>query len=60
MIEKHIKISSKECAHFDEIALDVKYEFPPRVQYVRSSENILGKDVKKIFKSEHHKYSKKN
>jgi sialic acid synthase SpsE len=40
MIEKHIKVSSNEWAHFDETALDVNYEFPSWVQYVRSSENI--------------------
>tara|TARA_Y100000389_G_C17471200_1_gene531179 strand:+ start:10768 stop:12195 length:1428 start_codon:yes stop_codon:yes gene_type:complete len=60
MIEKHIKVSSNEWAHFDETALDVNYEFPSWVQYVRSSENILGKNIKKILKSEHHKYPKKN
>jgi len=60
MIEKHIKINSNEWAHFDETALDVNYEFPSWVQYVRSSENILGKNIKKILKSEHHKYPKKN
>jgi N-acetylneuraminate synthase len=48
MIEKHIKINSNEWAHFDETALDVNYEFPSWVQYVRSSENILGKNIKKI------------
>lgn len=56
MIEKHIKISANTWAHFDETALDVNYEFPSWVQYVRSSEIILGDGVKKINKSEHHKY----
>lgn len=56
MIEKHIKVSRNEWAHFDETALDVNYEFPSWVQYVRSSEKILGKGIKKILKSEHHKY----
>lgn len=57
IIEKHIKFSSNKWAHFDETALDVNYEFPSWVQYVRSSENILGDEIKKIYKSEHHKYS---
>ena len=57
MIEKHIKVSANTWAHFDETALDVNYEFPSWVQYVRSSEIILGDGVKKINKSEHHKYS---
>lgn len=56
MIEKHIKINTKEWAHFDETALDVNYEFPMWVQYIRCSENLLGNRVKKIYKSEHHKY----
>jgi sialic acid synthase SpsE len=60
MIEKHIKVSSNAWAHFDETALDVNYEFPSWVQYVRSSEKILGNNIKKILKSEHHKYPKKN
>ena len=57
ILEKHIKISTNKWAHFDETALDVNYEFPSWVQYVRSSENILGNKIKKIQKSEHHKYS---
>ena len=57
IIEKHIKVSANKWAHFDETALDVNYEFPYWVQYVRSSENILGDEIKKIYKSEHHKYS---
>lgn len=57
IIEKHIKVGSNTWAHFDETALDVDYEFPSWVQYVRSSENILGEEIKKINKSEHHKYS---
>lgn len=56
IIEKHIKISENKWGHFDETALDVNYEFPYWVEYVRSSENILGDEVKKINKSEHHKY----
>ena len=57
IIEKHIKVSENNWTHFDETALDVNYEFPSWVQYVRSSENILGEEIKKIHKSEHHKYS---
>lgn len=57
IIEKHIKISENKWGHFDETALDVNYEFPYWVKYVRSSENILGDEIKKIYKSEHHKYS---
>ena len=57
IIEKHIKVSSNKWAHFDETALDVNYEFPSWVQNVRSSEKILGDEIKKISKSEHHKYS---
>jgi len=57
IIEKHIKLSSNKWAHFDETALDVNFEFPSWVKYVRSSENILGNEIKKIYKSEHHKYS---
>ncbi len=56
MIEKHIKVHTNKWAHFDETALDVNYEFPFWVQYIRSSENILGSEIKKIQKSEHHKY----
>ena len=56
MIEKHIKVSTNKWAHFDETALDVIYEFPFWVQYIRSSEKILGNKTKKIQKSEHHKY----
>ncbi len=56
LIEKHIKINTKKWAHFDETALDVNYEFPSWVQHVRSSEKLLGNKVKKIYKSEHHKY----
>ena len=56
MIEKHIKVSSNKWAHFDETALDVKYEFPYWVQFVRASEKILGNGKKRILKSEHHKY----
>lgn len=43
-------------AHFDETALDVNYEFPLWVQYIRCTENLLGNRIKKIYKSEHHKY----
>jgi sialic acid synthase SpsE len=60
MIEKHIKIGKNKWAHFDETALDVNYEFPSWVQHVRSSEKILGSKIKKILKSEHHKYPIKN
>ena len=56
MIEKHIKVSTTKWAHFDETALDVNYEFPFWVQYIRSSELILGNKRKKIQKTEHHKY----
>jgi N-acetylneuraminate synthase len=56
LIEKHIKINTKKWAHFDETALDVNYEFPLWVDYVRSSEKLLGNHDKKIYKSEHHKY----
>ena len=56
MVEKHIKVNTNDWAHFDETALDVNYEFPFWVQYIRSSENILGNKRKKIQKSEHHKY----
>ena len=56
IIEKHIKISESKWTHFDETALDVNYEFPSWVKYVRSSEKILGDEIKKINKSEHHKY----
>ena len=57
IIEKHIKVSENKWTHFDTTALDVNYEFPSWVQYVRASENILGDKIKKIQKSEHHKYS---
>ncbi len=57
IIEKHIKVNINPWAHFDETALDVNYEFPSWVQYVRSAEVILGNEKKKIQKSEHHKYS---
>ena len=48
IIEKHIKLSSNKWAHFDETALDVNYEFPSWVNYVRSSENILGMKLKNL------------
>ena len=50
IIEKHIKVSSNKWAHFDETALDVNYEFPSWVQYVRSAEKILGEERKKLIK----------
>ena len=56
LIEKHIKLGSSKWAHFDETALDVNYEFPSWVKCVRSSERVLGDPIKKIYKSEHHKY----
>jgi N-acetylneuraminate synthase len=56
LIEKHIKINTKKWAHFDETALDVNYEFPLWVDYIRNSEKLLGNQDKKIYKSEHHKY----
>ena len=56
ILEKHIKISSKKWAHFDETALDVNYEFPSWVQYMRSVEKLLGNQNKKIYDAEHHKY----
>ena len=56
ILEKHIKIESKKWAHFDETALDIKHEFPIWVRHVRSAENVLGKQIKKVYKSEHHKY----
>lgn len=61
LLEKHVKIDSKNWAHFDETALDVNYEFPLWVRHMRAAENVLGSQNKKIYKSEHHKYSfKKN
>ena len=48
IIEKHIKLSSNKWAHFDETALDVNYEFPSWVNYVRSSENIWGMKLKNL------------
>jgi len=56
LLEKHVKMDSKKWAHFDETALDIHYEFPLWVRHVRSAENILGTETKKIYKSEHHKY----
>ena len=56
LVEKHIKINAKNWSHFDSTALDVNYEFPSWVQHVRSSEKMLGDEIKKIYKSEHHKY----
>lgn len=56
IIEKHIKINENKWGHFDETALDVNHEFPSWVHYVRSAENILGDEKKRIYKSEHHKY----
>jgi N-acetylneuraminate synthase len=61
ILEKHIKIDSKKWAHFDETALNINYEFPLWVRHMRSAENILGSQNKKIYRSEHHKYHfKKN
>ena len=57
IVEKHIKVNTNKWAHFDETALDVNYEFPSWVQYLRSAEVILGNEKKEIQKSEHHKYS---
>ena len=56
ILEKHIKVSSEKWAHFDETALDVNYEFPSWVKYMRSTEKLLGNQDKKIYDSEHHKY----
>jgi len=56
ILEKHIKISSEKFAHFDETALDVNYEFPSWVKYMRSAEKLLGNQDKNIYDSENHKY----
>lgn len=56
MIEKHIKLGSKNWAHFDQTALDARFEFPSFVQNIKNYEKILGDGKKQVFKIENHKY----
>lgn len=56
MIEKHIKLGSQNWAHFDQTALDVRFEFPYFVEKIRSYEKILGQGKKEIYEIENHKY----
>jgi sialic acid synthase SpsE len=56
MIEKHIKLGTKKWAHFDQTALDARFEFPYFVQNIRNYEKILGTGKKQISKVENHKY----
>lgn len=57
MIEKHVKLGNTEWAHFDAVAVDLlSSEFREFVDHVREAEQILGSPVKKVNRSEHHKY----
>jgi N-acetylneuraminate synthase len=57
MIEKHVKLSSVDWSHFDEVALDLGTdEFKNFVSDIRDAEKITGTENKKVLSSEHHKY----
>ena len=60
MIEKHVYYEKKPWGHFDKVALSLKNnEFKNFVKDIRNAELIYGSEIKKILKSEHHKYSSK-
>ena len=57
MIEKHVKLSSVDWSHFDEVALDLGTdEFKNFVSDIRDAEKITGTEKKMVLSSEHHKY----
>jgi N-acetylneuraminate synthase len=59
MIEKHVKLGNTEWAHFDAVAVDLlSSDFREFVDHVREAEQILGSPLKKVNRSEHHKYRK--
>jgi N-acetylneuraminate synthase len=57
MIEKHVKLGVTEWIHFDNVALDLKNgEFKNFIKDIRLAEEMCGEEIKKICKSEDHKY----
>jgi N-acetylneuraminate synthase len=57
MVEKHVKFSNTEWAHFDAVALDLTTsDFRDYVTKIREAEIVLGSEEKFIAPSEHHKY----
>lgn len=59
MVEKHVKLGNTEWAHFDAVAVDLTTaDFRDYVNRIREAEEMIGTGIKKINKSEHHKYLK--
>jgi N-acetylneuraminate synthase len=57
MVEKHVKWENNDWLHFDSVALNLQAgEFRDYVSAVRDAEICLGDGIKRITKSEHHKY----
>ncbi len=57
MLEKHVKWGNNPWLHFDSVALDLQTGlFGDYVLSMRETEVYLGDGIKRITKSEHHKY----
>ncbi len=56
MIEKHVKTGITDWVHYDDAAIDVKYEFPKFIKTLERSYQALGSKTKVIYPHEHHKY----
>lgn len=57
MVEKHVKYGNTPWAHFDNVAIDMLTDqFKGFVSDLRLAEICLGRDMKVVLDSEHHKY----
>ena len=56
MIEKHVKTGITDWVHYDDAAIDVKYELPKFIKILERSYQALGSKTKVIYPHEHHKY----
>ncbi len=56
VIEKHIKIGVTDWMHYDDTALDAKFELPSFIDDLHKIYLSLGDEKKRIYSFEHHKY----
>lgn len=56
VVEKHVKIGVTDWMHFDDTAIDVKFELSSFITDLQKTYLSLGENKKKVYKFEHHKY----
>ena len=56
MVEKHVKTGVTNWMHYDDTAIDVKFEFPNFVEMLNKAYIAMGSSKKEVYTFEHHKY----